>query len=406
MYTCNFYRTDEVCAALQLTISKHRYKESLFWVKELLESKEFEKLFETLFITWFYNIGLGNAEVLQRILTINIQNESDVYNLVYGMTMLKDAMRDCTLPIMFLYGVSDPVYKSRNIYFELPSNLIQSNPKIETFIRAVLLGKYLEAWLIYQTVDVSNYINILIETKFKNSDILNCIAKLQSCDMNHSYKMCALIGLMCCKEDNLIKSFGCIKTIDSDSIQLIAQYNSLVGKRKRRVLQIPKDCLYGKTKRGNMTYQESNIKELYDTEYIIENSKIFETILEHFGSYEQFVEDPEQLEKFINWYFPDDVPDEWSRVDQEKSHGFGVNQSHDKPMIRRYFTRWVDLKSNCKIWDKETVVNCILQKIQNNFDTFYIEKELQMKYNNLEKLKKESDSWNFKNLKYVLSNIE
>ena len=60
MYTINFYRTEEVCAALQYTISKKRYKESIFWVKELIESKEYEKIFETLFIAVLKSISIIN----------------------------------------------------------------------------------------------------------------------------------------------------------------------------------------------------------------------------------------------------------------------------------------------------------------------------------------------------------
>jgi hypothetical protein len=395
-----------VCAALQYTISNRRYNESIFWIKELIESKEDEKIFETLFLTWFHNIGLGNLEILKNILTVDMKNEDDLYNLVYGMTMLKENMRDCTLPVMFLYGASNATYKNRNVYFQLPANLIQPNTKIDTFIRAVLLGKYLESWLLYQTTDVSNMIDSLINTKFKNHDIVTLIKKLRECNINDSYKMCALIGILCTKEDILLKAQGCIKTIDNDTTDEIARYYSIEGKRKRRILNIPRDCLYGKTKRGTMPYTESNISELYDVEYIIENSKVIDLIIESFGSYESFVEDTEHLDNFMKWYFPDDIPDEWSREDQEKSHGYGVNQPSDKPLIRRYFTRWVNLKSNCKIWDKETIVCNAIQRIQNEFDDFYIEKKLLNKYSeNKIKIEKESNIWNLRSLKYILSDM-
>jgi hypothetical protein len=36
----------------------------------------------------------------------------------------------------------------------------------------------------------------------------------------------------------------------------------------------------------------------------------------------QFLDD-DSLEKFYELYFPDDIPDEWSTVDQQKSHGRG-----------------------------------------------------------------------------------
>ena len=406
MYTCNFYRLDEVCAALQFTISNRRYKESLFWVKELIESKEYEKIFETLFQTWFHSIGLGNIEILNKILTINTQDDNEVYDLVYGMSLLKESMRDCTLPVMFLYGVSNSEYKNRNVYFQLPPQLTQENPKLDTFIRAVLLGKYLEAWLLYQTTDVTPMIERLIEFKFKNYDMLSLIHSLQTCEVDETYKMCAMIGILCSKEDLLLSASGCIKHIDSEGINIINEYNSLGNKRKKRALVVPKDSLYGKTKRGTMTYTESNLHELYDPEYIIENSKVFDTILEKCGSYENFLEDSDAIEAFYKWYFPDDIPDEWSRDDQEKSHGCGINQVTDKPLIRRYFTRWVNLKSNCKIWDKETVVCNVIQQIQNKFLDYYIENKLLQIYNDKkEKIVKESDLWNLRSLKYVLSSI-
>lgn len=407
MYTYNFYRCDEVCAALQLTISNRRYRESLFWVKELLESKEYEKIFETLFITWFYNIGLGNIEVLDKILNTNVQDENEVYNLVYGMSLLKESMRDCTLPVMFIYGVSNPKYKNRNIHFQLPASLKQDNPKIDAFIRATLLGKFLESWLLYQTTNVSTSIDKLVEVKIKDTNLRYVVSSLQACEVDETYKMCALIGILCSNEEVLLKSFGSIKRIDSDAEILISQYNALVGKRKRRALTIPKDCLYGKTKRGGMTYAQSNLHELYDCDYIIENSKVYDTILEKYGSYEDLVESSNALDEFISWYFPDDIPDEWSRPDQEKSHGNGVNQASDKPLLRRYFMRWVDLKSNCKIWDRETVVYDTIQRIKDDFDHFYIEKKLLSKYSqNKKRVEEESNTWNLQSLKYVLSMIE
>ena len=219
--------------------------------------------------------------------------------------------------------------------------------------------------------------------------------------------MCALLGVLCCKEDTLLKSAGSIRCINEETRKIVYEYEALIGKRKRRALTIPKDCLYGKTKRGTMTYNDSNVHELYDPEYIIENSKIFDTVLENYGSYEAFVEDTDSLDKFMNWYFPDDIPDEWSRADQEKSHGCGVNQLSDKPLFRRYFMRYVDLKSNCMIWDKETIVCNAIQQIQDEFDDFYIEKKLLHKYNEKKQmLEQESNVWNLRSLKYILSSIE
>ena len=180
MYTRHFYRLDEVKAALQYNISSNRYKESLFWSNELFNSEEYNTIKDVLFVSWFHSIGLGNIDVLHKILNLNPMIEEDVYNLVYGMSTIKNNMKDCTLPILFLYGVSNATYKNRNIHFELPPSLAcySSSSTIDTFIRATLLGKYLESWLLYDTTISDILLDTILEVKFKNDSIKNMIRYL------------------------------------------------------------------------------------------------------------------------------------------------------------------------------------------------------------------------------------
>ena len=113
------------------------------------------------------------------------------------------------------------------------------------------------------------------------------------------------------------------------------------------------------------------------------------------------------MSSFMDSYFPNDIPDEWSLTDQQKSHGIGVNQKSDKPNIRRYFDRWVDLKYDSKIWDKETIVTNSIQRLQNTFTSFYIEKELNEKYEEKTKsLKEETNTWDMNGIKLILSTLE
>ena len=110
----------------------------------------------------------------------------------------------------------------------------------------------------------------------------------------------------------------------------------------------------------------------------------------------------------MDWYFPDDIPDEWSLDDQMKSHGFGVNQKEDKPILRRYIHRWIDMKSNCKIWNKETIVITAIMNIENDFTEFYFENKMIEKYENVKNkfIEQNSNPWDFKSIKYVISTLE
>lgn len=404
LYTRHFYRIDEVKAALQYCISNKRSEEALFWALELFDSEDFKSIQNTLLNTWFHTIGLGNFNILKDI--FELTNDSiKILNIVYAMCYVK---RDCTLPVMYLYGLTNKQYKNRNIVFEIPKDLIQDNKVVDTFIRSCLLGKYLDAWLLSVSSwkHCEQYIEKILRYKYSKQyvfDIYNYLKTTKS--INKYYSRCTLIGLACFAEKYYEEPVSYYKKFDhlNDTIQA---WNACLTKRKRRVFVIPKECLYGRTLRGTMTYNDSNDEELHEPEYLIRNQIIYETIQEKYVDYKKFYES-EDFEGFMDWYFPDDIPDEWSKQEREKSHGIGVNQKSDTPNARRYFNRWVDIKNDCKIWDKEHIVNTCLQNISGSLKSYYIEDELFEIYDaKVCELKNEQKTWNLNSLKIVLSAIE
>ena len=394
IYTRHFYRIDEVCAALEYDIQRKRNLESIFWVQELIDSEEFESIKETLFKAWFHNIGLENIHIVNDILTIT--QESDILTIVNTMKYCK---RDCTLPVMFLYGLSSNTYKNTNVQFNVPADLIVEDKKLETFIHACCLGKYLDAWILSNIIskdDFDTYIVRIIKHKYTNNiDISKLVELLEK---ESIYAKCALVGIACYGINEPKKE---LKTIDEDYKKQINLWNGLLGKRKRRIYQIPKDCLYGRTYRGTLTHQQSNMNELYDTQQLLEGQYIYEEFIHIYENYDDFKKRDKEYESFIDWYFPDDIPDEWSLEDKKMSHGNGINQPTDTPFIRRYFNRWVDLKNPCKIWDKEMIVAKCYDKIK--VESYYIEKELLELYKN--KVSK-SDNFDFNNMRKILFTLE
>ena len=404
LYTRHFYRIDEVKAALQLSITNKRSEEALFWTLEFIESEEFETLKSVLLNTWFHVIGLANIHILKDIFELT-NDENIVFKLVYSMCYVK---RDITLPIMYLYGASKTTYKGRNILFELPKELVQDDKYLDTFIRSCMLGKYLDAWLLsislWKNKSMNTYIEKILSHKYNNPIMFDLYIYLTNSKIvNKWYLRCALVGLSCFAEKyyevptNYYKSYYYLNST-------IQSWKNSVTHRKRRVYSIPKECLYGRTYRGTMTYHDSNDEELHDPHYLLQNQNAYKNILKWYSSFEEFYRDSSGYEHFMDLYFPDDIPDEWNRLEREKSHGSGVNQKCDTPNIRRYFTRWVDMKYNCKIWDKELIVNQCLQSLSNSIYSYYIEDNLFEKYE--EKLDTEKQTWNLNSLKMVLSAIE
>ena len=407
LYTRHFYRIDEVKAALQLTISNKRSEEALFWTLELIDSEEYDSIKSVLLNTWFHSIGLANIHVLRDIFDLD-DNEEKILYLVHSMCYIK---RDITLPVMYLHGVSKNQYSGRNILFELPKELIQDNKYLDTFIRCCMLGKYLDAWLIsiplWKNKSINIYIEKLLSLKYKDSLLFDLYIYLTNTKLlNKWYLRCALVGLSCFAEKYYEAPMHYYKSYEhlNDTIQ---SWKNSITKKKRRVYTIPKDCLYGRTYRGTTTYHDSNDEELHEPHYIVQHQIIYKSILERYKSFKEFYEDADEYTQFMDWYFPDDIPDEWSRAEREKSHGIGVNQKCDTPNIRRYFTRWVDMKHSCKIWDKELIINQCLQNLKDSINSYYIEDNLFEKYDaKVDILKAEKETWNLNGLKMILSSLE
>jgi hypothetical protein len=103
---------------------------------------------------------------------------------------------------------------------------------------------------------------------------------------------------------------------------------------------------------------------------------VYDEILQRFGSYETFMDNTDAYEVFCTNYFPNDIPDEWSLEEQLKSHGIGVNQSSDLPVLRRYMHRWSVIGDGKDKQMLEKIITdlqeyCISYDFESTFDTMY-----------------------------------
>jgi hypothetical protein len=110
------------------------------------------------------------------------------------------------------------------------------------------------------------------------------------------------------------------------------QWNSIKGRRKARVYAIPEVALTPTTTRGSLPTKYTNIADIREPVGLLsEGCKFWRETLEAAGitTNDETISFPNDdvLEKFYAEFFPDDIPDEWSAVDQRKSHGRGCLKS-------------------------------------------------------------------------------
>lgn len=107
-----------------------------------------------------------------------------------------------------------------------------------------------------------------------------------------------------------------------------AQWNSIIGRRRARLYAIPEAALTAATTRGALPIKYTNIADIREPVGLLsEGCKFWQEALQRMGitATDETVSFPNDdiMEKFYEEFFPDDIPDEWSAADQQKSHGRG-----------------------------------------------------------------------------------
>ena len=107
-----------------------------------------------------------------------------------------------------------------------------------------------------------------------------------------------------------------------------------VGRRAVRLHAIPSDALHQGTTRGALPFKYTNIADIREPVALLgEGCAYWRRALKGVGVEVEeetgavSFPDDEALDAFHEFHFPDDIPDEWSKQDQEKSHGRGCQES-------------------------------------------------------------------------------
>ena len=111
-------------------------------------------------------------------------------------------------------------------------------------------------------------------------------------------------------------------------------WDHITGRRTGRVLAIPLNALHTGTTRGGLSAAYTNIDDCRNPITLLPNACRF---WRHAVTLSGMIINPdredasfpsyEAMEIFYSTYFPDDIPDEWSIADQNKSHGLGCAET-------------------------------------------------------------------------------
>ena len=113
-------------------------------------------------------------------------------------------------------------------------------------------------------------------------------------------------------------------------------WTALIGRRAARQYAIPATALTPTTTRGSLSAKYTNVADVREPVGLLsEGCKFWQEVLQKRGI--TMVDDmvcfpnDDVLEQFYEEFFPDDIPDEWSAADQQKSHGRGCKKVDGTP---------------------------------------------------------------------------
>jgi len=379
----NLYSLDEVQAALLYTTTRNSPTEALFWCQELILSGCVGEAISTLFQSWLWNTGPMRLQWLVdswKLLSSNELTEDDVLLSTYRLSTIHHTNRDNSLWNILTLTIKSPNEMPDTVTRKTPSVIPSEDSKELYFVRAMFQGKAQAAWWISQFIQEERIWILLdwfaenVNTPFQEQYKV-CLEALKGYEQLLGYKSveydtiirCAAVLMMCIQPDRQVLSFEPLTDeIDKYNSQTLNELNVSVGRCDRRVYQIPTSCLYGTTLRGRSKWSQNNFIQLYNVEKYLVGCPFWDSVLAEYASVNdsgdiQWNSD-DKMEEFYEKYFPDDIPDEWTKKDQQKSHGDGVLGPTDKPTIWKYSRNFLS-RTPQLAWNTTKTVNNYLEKV-------------------------------------------
>jgi len=377
----HFYSLDEVQAALLYTTTRNSPTEALFWCQELILSGCVSEAISTLFQSWLWNTGPMRLQWLVdswKLLSSDELTEDDVLLSTYRLSTIHHTNRDNSLWNILTLTIKSPNEMPDTVTRKTPSVIPSEDSKELYFVRAMFQGKARAAWWISQFIQEERIWILLdwfaenVNTPFQEQYKV-CLEALKDYEQLLGYKSseydiitrCAAVLMMCIQPDRQELSFEALTDeIDKYNSQTLRDLDIYVGRRDRRVYQIPSYCLYGTTLRGRSKWSQNNFIQLYNVEKYLVGCPFWDGVLAEYADVNGDIQwhSDDKMEEFYEKYFPDDIPDEWAKKEQQKSHGDGVLGPTDKPNIWRYSRNFLS-RTPQLAWNTTKTVNNYLEKV-------------------------------------------
>jgi hypothetical protein len=343
MLSKNLYEIDEVVAALQLCLRMF-WPRAHFWAHELVISEEEDLLRKTLRDAW---LDYGAPADLALLIDLHW---SDSNNAALVSRVMAAIQVTGSLAPLLLFNKGTG-YRPRVTSATSDPTVLARRSKADDFLAATesenMDPEHLKAWWI--SFDSACRCHWFRDAFW----LLQAVQPTLSSDGIWEGIMLAARGFpevkdfireLRCLPDQVRAQAAAVATLcyPSTNLPLPAKAQQVDWSqwsrsgRGARVYEIPQEDLHSQTTRGSLSTKYTNIQDIREPILLLPQGCAYWRRITQAAGFIQTgdeVEIPDEAyEAFYDRYFPDDIPDEWSAADQQKSHGRGLSEkTYDPP---------------------------------------------------------------------------
>jgi hypothetical protein len=341
MLTRNLYDLEEVKASLTYSLLIGKTRESIFWAQEILASECGWELGGVLIRFWIEYCCPNDFFIPVKIRRLDFDGDmdKDIIAIIMRLCACKKQNRVMEIIVKGFASMPWPCYrvnpnKEQLLEAEERSKVCGLEP-IQCFkiSQALATRRAGRAWHIADRCLVDGVRKLLrLITCAREKVVIDCLVDLSETE---GFRR---ISLAAC----------CIILADVDSFRTDVEYSDIAGlmmsadswikkqgQRQGRIYDIEKRALYGLKKKAD-------IRELYDIyPRLAAATPFWQRIVAGYD-----MTSDEAKEKFYETWFPNDIPDEWSLEDQQKSHRATSDALETDPRVFAAIYYWDMRKSN------------------------------------------------------------
>ena len=314
--TIHLYRVDEALASIRWAILSRNHNDAIFWGLELYDSNLEAEAIQMLHTVWISRLGFGMGSW---------------YNFIQLQEICKhkhiDRDRLCQI-LMSWCRIQNHDTSAFYLLIRGASTDRQSQPVLNIDLEDTLRrGKLLDAWLLSISVDPTIQMSILtkIATEKGRKYAIQQLRKSRLTPIEQRAAAFVLVTLDTVKWSAAQTALS--DTIPSELIESIEQWDAEDSLRVRRSLKVRPEAILYLCQRSSQSVQESNEIEIQDNlEDSLKYSIYWQGVLKPYMKGGNWKTDSLK-EKFYETFFINDIPDEWSLNDREKSHGRGLGKA-------------------------------------------------------------------------------